>query len=352
MLAHRKGAQVFGIGSHLDAVRSTRLFRVLSFGHCWVVLSVLIRVPFSQRVWALPILLRLYRTRSECEKHSAVYRKKTQLGREMLDVLCEWTDWSTRRIELAADSAYCNDTVTRGLPNRVVLFGAMRPDAVLTELPKAQPKKKGGRPRKRGELLPKPEAIANDESQPWKTCQALLYGRIRNVHYKTLRAQCCRACGVGLLRIVIVRTTTGTVPLRVFFCTDATLGVRQVLQGYAERWAIEVFFREAKQLLGFAVAPVRKAQSVLRVAPFIGLLYTTLVLWFLDERVHLSPLATPPLRPWYSHKRGFSFADILRTARRALNAVEVLVPCSTSDNLPKPQLRTRTRTKARVLVHT
>jgi hypothetical protein len=61
-LAAKKGPQVFGIGSHLDAVRSTKRRQVFCFGHCWVVLSVLVNVPFSKRIWALPVLFRLYRS--------------------------------------------------------------------------------------------------------------------------------------------------------------------------------------------------------------------------------------------------------------------------------------------------
>jgi hypothetical protein len=55
-LASKKGPHIFGIGSHLDPVRSTKLFRVFRFGRCWVMLAVLVRVPFSRRPWALPIL--------------------------------------------------------------------------------------------------------------------------------------------------------------------------------------------------------------------------------------------------------------------------------------------------------
>jgi len=50
---------VFGIGSHLDAVRSTKRQKIFSFGHRWVVLAVLVSVPFSPRSWALPVLFRL-----------------------------------------------------------------------------------------------------------------------------------------------------------------------------------------------------------------------------------------------------------------------------------------------------
>jgi hypothetical protein len=77
-LAPKKGPHVFGIGSHLDAVHSTRRQRIFCFGHCWVVLAILVHVPFSHRAWAVPVLLRLYRTKKECERKKHSYRKKTQ----------------------------------------------------------------------------------------------------------------------------------------------------------------------------------------------------------------------------------------------------------------------------------
>jgi SRSO17 transposase len=340
-IAPKKGPHVFGIGSHLDPVRSTKFCRIFTFGHCWVVLAVVVRLPFSTRTWALPVLFRLYRNLKECTKQRAPYKKKTELAREMLDVLLGWA--GERRIELATDSAYCNDTVMRGVPEHVVLFGSMRPDAVLTE-PPPEPSKsaRGGRPRKRGRLLRKPERLAADGRTAWKTTTATLYGRVTKVRYKTVVAQWYRATGTRLLRIVIVECTTGRIPCRVFFTTDATLDVVTVLETYAGRWGIEVFFREAKQLLGFADSQARKQAAVLRVAPLVGLLYTTLVLWFAEGAMR-TPLATLPVRPWYPHKRGFSFADILRTARRALVDADVLVPFNPSEDLPQPERPSRDR---------
>ena len=330
-LAPKKGPHIFGISSHLDPVRSTKAFRVFCFGHCWVMLAVLVRVPFSRRPWALPILFRLYRNKKDCIKQRQRYRKKTELGREMLDVFRSWT--SDRRIELAADAAYCNDTVTRGLPDSIVLFGAMRPDAVLTEIPAPpKPGMKGGRPRKRGAVLPKPDALAHDERVPWKTCEARLYGHSRKVRYKEIRGQWYRACGVRLLRIVVVKVTTGSIRLRVFFCTDANLSVVQILENYAGRWAIESCFRNLKQLMGFADSQARKRSAVERVAPFVGLSYTFLVLWFV-EHAFRRQFAVVPLRPWYRHKEGFSFADVLRTAQRVLAPVDVLDPRRNIHNL-------------------
>lgn len=330
-LAPKKGPHVFGIGSHLDPVRSTRAFRVFCFGHCWVVLAVLVTVPFSRRPWALPILFRLYRNKKECINKRQPYRKKTELAREMLDVFHGWV--GDRRVELAADAAYCNDTVTRGLPDSFVLLGAMRPDAVLTALP-TDPRSgaQGGRRRKRGDALPKPEALARDDQHRWQTCEAVLYGHPRKVRYKQMCGQWYRACGVRLLRIVIVQVRTGTIGLRVFFCTDPTLSVQQILEGYAGRWSIETCFRNLKQLLGFGDSSARKRAAVERMAPFVGLTYTFLVVWFVDH-AHTHSLATPPLRPWYQHKHGFSFADVLRTAQRVLAPLDVLDPRRSLYNL-------------------
>jgi len=343
-LTPKKGPHVFGIGSHLDPVRSTRRFRVFAFGHCWVVLALLLPMPFCDRTWALPLLFRLYRNKKECEKKKASYRKKTELAREMLDVFATWV--GGRRVELAADSAYCNDTVTRRLPTNILLFGAMRPDAVLTALPRRR-KRMGGRPSKRGQLLAKPEALARDSRCPWETCRAVLYGKTRTVRYKTLVGQWYRACGVQLLRVVVVKVSEGIIGIRVFFSTDATLPVPRILETYAGRWEIESCFRNMKQLLGFADSSARKKAAVERTAPFVGYIYSTLVLWF-AAGAYRSPLAAPPLRPWYSHKRGFSFADVLRAAQRALGPLDVLDPRRSLDNLRKPQPTAHPRRKQRL----
>lgn len=330
-LATKKGPHVFGIGSHLDAVRSTRRQKIFAFGHCWVVLAVLLPVPFSSRAFALPVLFRLYRTVKNCERAGHPHRKKTELARDLLDVFAGWV--GARRVEIAADSAYCNDTITRGLPENFVLFGAMRPDAVLTALPAAR-RRKPGRPSRRGRPVAKPEAIAKDQRRPWLSCQATLYGIRRTVRYKTVDAQWYRACGVRLLRVVVVRVDDGAIGMRVFFSSDATADVPTILETYAGRWAIEVCFRDLKQLLGFGDSSARKRAAVERTAPFVGLVYTTLVLWF-AEGVHCSAIAAPPVRPWYRDKRGLCFADVLRAAQRALMPLDVLDPRRSLANLRK-----------------
>ena len=57
-LARKRGLKVFGVGMHL----STRRTAVMNWGHCWVVLGVVVRPPFcgGGRSFCLPVLLRPY----------------------------------------------------------------------------------------------------------------------------------------------------------------------------------------------------------------------------------------------------------------------------------------------------
>lgn len=329
-LAPKKGPEVFGIGSHLDPVRSTKQFRVFCFGHVWVVAAVVVNVPFSPRKWALPVLLRLYRNKSECERRGHRYRKKTELGREMVDLIAQWA--TPRDIDVVADSAYCNDTLTRDLDKRVTVIGAIRPDAVLTAAPTEAERKATGRRRKRGKVLPKPEKIYDDKCYPWHSAELTLYGRLTTIYYKTLQAQWYRGAGDRVGRVVVVHTEQGAIQMRAFFCTDGQRPPLDVLTTYAGRWSIEVLFRDIKQQLGFADSSARKQAAVERVAPFVAFAYTLLVLWFADT-IWTTPLAAPPLRPWYAHKRHASFADILRAAQRVLARIDVLDPARGYDDL-------------------
>lgn len=329
-LVAKKGPEVFGIGSHLDPVRSTKRFRVFCFGHVWVVVAVVVRVPFSPRKWALPVLFRLYRNKSECARVGHRYQKKTELGRAMVDLIVQWS--GQRGIDVVADSAYCNDTLTRALDERVTVIGAIRPDAVLTAAPTNAERKATGRRRKRGKLLPKPEKIFASKRYPWHSVELKLYGQTTTVHYKTLQVQWYRGAGERLGRVVIVQTDHGTVPMRAFFCTDGERDPIDVLMTYAGRWSLEVCFRDIKQHMGFADSSARKQQAVERTAPFVAFAYTLLVLWFIDG-VWTTALAAPPIRPWYPHKRHACFSDILRSAQRVLMRVDVLDPARGYANL-------------------
>jgi hypothetical protein len=323
-LCTHKGPKVFGLGAHLDPVRSTRRRRVLAFGHVWVVLSVLVPVPFSERVWALPILMRLYRSQADCQKRGDKHRKKTQLARVLVEQVSKWLP--DKPLELVADAAYACREVLRHLPRGVVFVGAMRADAALH-----RPRTRKCRSPVTGRLLtkdiplPKPEKLARDKNIPWLSMTLPLYGKQTQVQYKELVARWPRPAGKALLKIVIVQVLRGELPVRVFFCTDPNRTARQVIELYACRWGIEVLFRDLNQLLGFSSSRARSPLAVLRTAPWVGMCYTLLVLWAMELKLDTAAMGLP-VRPWYRTKHTISFADILRLAQRTLASADWVNP--------------------------
>ena len=68
------GAHVYGKGRHRDPVRSTHSYTAYRWGRKWVVLAILVRFPFANRPWALPVLVALYRSREWNQQHRRRHR--------------------------------------------------------------------------------------------------------------------------------------------------------------------------------------------------------------------------------------------------------------------------------------
>jgi hypothetical protein len=96
-----KGAQVFGKGCHRDPVRSTHSLTVFRWGHKWVVLAVLVRFPFTRRLWALPVLVALYRTEKDNAQAGRRHKTPARLLRQLCGVLLRW--FRQRSFVLAGD---------------------------------------------------------------------------------------------------------------------------------------------------------------------------------------------------------------------------------------------------------
>jgi hypothetical protein len=139
---------------------------------------------------------------------------------------------------------------------------------------------------------------------------------------------------------VVVKTEQGQVPLRVFFSTDADLAVHELLHSYACRWSLEVWFRDAKQWLGWSDSSARLEGAVRRVAPWVALMSSAVVLWFAE----LSPAARwvlVPRRPWWPSKQNLARSDVVGAVRQVLRGVDLLSECRAQGNARKRTGRQR-----------
>jgi hypothetical protein len=326
-LCRKRGLTLYGAGMHHDPLISSRALKLVSWGHDWVVLCLLVRCPFwaPSKVWALPIAFRLYRnrqglTKGQPRRHPDPKAKKSarppghrtrpELALELIGLVAAW--FPHRQIMVSGDSAYGGKSVLRQLPASVGLISHVHPKGALyAPAPPRRPHQKGAG-RKKGQRLPGLREWATDAT-PWQELVFDQFGLHATLLVKTRRALYYKAGGTRLLTIVLVRDAVGKRPDQMFYCTNLDWDARTILATYACRWSIEVTFENSKQLLGFEDPANRKPQAVARTAPMALVLYSLIVLWFHQHGHHH---VTYPDRPWYRTKEEPSFADQLSTLRR------------------------------------
>jgi DDE superfamily endonuclease len=89
------GPQVFGKGRHRDGVRSSHSYTAYRWGHKRVVMSMLVKLPFATRPWALPVLVALYRPPEWDRVHRTRHKTPAHTARLLLaqvPVLEGWID--------------------------------------------------------------------------------------------------------------------------------------------------------------------------------------------------------------------------------------------------------------------
>ena len=126
-LGRHTGKCIAAAGMHRDPLLSTAARPLFHWGHVWVVLSV--RVEAFGKSWALPVFVRLYRTKKRCKAEKRPHRKITELAAELVHLLA--AALPHRQIYVVVDAAYMTGAVVRGRSGNVHLVGRSRLDAAL-----------------------------------------------------------------------------------------------------------------------------------------------------------------------------------------------------------------------------
>lgn len=342
-LCRKRGLHLFGAGMHHDPLLSSKAVKLVSWGHNWVVLGLVLRLPFwaPTKSFALPIGFRLYRNRQgnnkgknnnvasnsrACEgqrkkaQHTtkkntrradgSLHQTRPELGLELIIWLA--AAFPERTFMVTADSLYGGKSILSKLPANVHLISRVHPGGALyAPTPPPVPGQRGRR-RKKGERLSSMQDWADDAST-WTNLKFDQYGLHADLSVKTRQGLYYKAGKDRLLCFVLVRDNTGQRPLAIFYSTLLDWSAQDLLATYASRWAIEVAFENGKQLLGFDHPANRLPLAVQRTAPMAMLLLSLITLWF-HQTGHRH--VRFPERPWYTKKKEPSFADMLTTLRR------------------------------------
>jgi len=203
----------------------------------------------------------------------------------------------------------------------VTVTSRLRHDAAIYDR-KPERTGKRGRPRKWGARLPSLAQIATDPATVWVQHAVTRYGKTETL---MLCALDCLWEPLGpdtAVRVIIVKDDTKPAGYQLaLITTDLDASAAQIVERYADRWAIEVCFEEAKHQAGVGQARNRTQKAVERTAPFQFLAMTLTVTWYALHGHHPDDVAEHRARaPWYLSKTNPSFADMTAKLRRTIIA--------------------------------
>lgn len=279
----------------------------VGFGNNFVVLGVLVVLPFVTRPVCLPVLFRLYKKDGPT---------RSQLANTLVQIVAAFC--GDRPVEIVADAAYACQRFA-DLPEQASFVSRLRSNAALHRLTPPRTGKRG-RPRTKGERLPRLADIAQDHRRKWRDVTVTRYGHQQTLQALTLTCLWYKVFKQRAVRVVLVRELDSGKPFDIaFVATDTDLAVEQVIERYAQRWAIEVCFRDAKQTTGVGEARNRVSLAVQRTVPF-GLIVQSIVTIWYALAGHTTDIVTTRRRlaPWYPQKTEPSYLDMLTTLRRHL----------------------------------
>jgi SRSO17 transposase len=316
----RYGPHVQGAGVHHNPTPGPAGSAYV-YGHVFVVLALLVTHP-AWGVIALPLLARLYVRKKDIPgidpKHRPEFRTKLELAVELLRWASFWLGLLGKPIWVVADGAYAKANFLK--PAKALgmtVVSRLRCDAALWSLPPEVPldQRGPGRPRVYGtERI----SLAKRAGQRrgWTTEAFTLYGERVSKRYKTFLAT-WKPAG-GMIRVVLVDEPTGW---RAYFCTDPAATVADLLTAVADRFSLEITFRDCKEIVGAGQQQVRFIWANIGAFHVCLWTFTMTEAWAwtrpADELVDRSD------SPWDSPLRRPSHADKRRAWRRALLAEEI-----------------------------
>ncbi len=283
------------------------------YGHNWVTLAWLAMHPLWG-VIALPLRAMLYIREKDIpklnEKHGRTFQTKNELGVELL----RWFQRTIDRFDLdvrvwvAVDGLYANRSFLRpAIDLGMVVVSRLRVDAALRDLPPADAH--GNRIYGWKTIRLKKRAASNGG---WQTITYRCRGKEVTRQYKTFLAT-SKIVG-GTIRVVIVRfDKEGWAP---YFCTDPSVGARDILEVAAARWAIEECFHDVKEVWGAGQQQVRNLWSNIACWNLNLWIYTLVELCCWDRPK--SELVDRRDRAWDNPDRRPSHADRRRCISREM----------------------------------
>jgi hypothetical protein len=275
----RRGAKLAAQGISRDPVRSSPAHFVTASGRRWVRLRVLARIPWVDRVWALPFLTVL--APSARDDHARGRRPASLLDRARQAVRWGRRWLPTRAVVVVGDRT---DSALEGLEALRASIGVstrLRMDAARsTPAPPRKPKQ-NGRPRQKGRRRPTLAQRVADATIRWQMVKvAPGYGQAaRCLHITSATAVWYHAGMPSVpMRWALIRDPAGKLAPQAWRSTKLALDPRQILPWFVHRWTLATPVEEARAQLGLEPSRQWNGRSIRRTPPVVLGRYSSITL--------------------------------------------------------------------------
>jgi hypothetical protein len=316
-IERRRGEQIAAKGIYRDPVRSSHSHFVKASGLRWLSLMLTVRIPWAQRVWALPVLTCLCPSERYYEGHRRPHKKLTEWARQLLLQVKRWLP--EREMIVVADSSFAALELLAAVRQQLTVITRLRLDAALYEPAQVRKPRQNGRPRLKGARLPTLATVLRAEQTMWtqQTVAGWYGGTARVVEV---------ASGVAVwyhtglppvpVRWVLVRDPAEQFKPQALLSTNLESDPVEMLEWFVRRWQVEVTFEEARTHLGMETQRQWADKAVARTTPAVLALFAIVTL-LAHHRYDAKQALLVRQAAWYSKRRP-TFSDALATIRQQL----------------------------------
>jgi DDE superfamily endonuclease len=319
-IERRWGPKISARGIYRDPLRSSKGHFVKASGLRWLSAMLLVRVPWANRIMALPFLTLLAPSKRFYGGKARAPKTLLDWARQAILQIRRWLP--DRTIVIVADTAFAAIEFLAAVRNHVCLVTRLRLDASLFDFP--PPKRKGpGRPPIRGKRLKKLSALLNDRRVSWQRCRiSLWYGQTNRVVEITSGTAIWYRAGMPPvpIRWVLVRDPNGELEPQAFLATDLNARPSDILAWFVCRWQVEVTFEEVRTHLGVETQRQWSDSAILRTTPALLALFSIVTLWTHD--LANARKLKPRTAAWYA-KSSLTFSDAIAAVRREIWAHQI-----------------------------
>lgn len=317
-LERRRGKHVYGLGCYRDAVRSSKGYTVKSFGLAWNCMALLLTVPFTTRLWALPFLTVLMPSKKANEAKGKPHRTCIDWTMVMCRLVRRWL--KNQVWVLVADGAYAAIHFVRYCQkNQIQLVSRLRLDASLYDFPPEKKPATKGRKRLKGQRLPRLKTLATDPNTVWQEATIRWYnGVTKKIQYLSGVALWYKPGEAPVtIRWVLTKIPEHPDKVEAFFGSDTQLSATDIVELFVMRWNIEVTFEDSRRHLGIETQRQWSQKAVGRTTPLLFGLFSLVCVRSL-QLSKKRPLQAANTSWYQKNQQTLAFSDLLAAVRREI----------------------------------